>query len=39
MMELWDQHVTVEAGQVTQLPLSASNSKATVAQFPGPASK
>jgi tetratricopeptide (TPR) repeat protein len=39
MMELWDQHVTVEAGQVTQLPLSASNSKVTAVQFPGPASK
>ena len=38
-MELWDQHVTVEAGQMTQLPLSASNSKVTTAQFPGPASK
>jgi tetratricopeptide (TPR) repeat protein len=38
-MELWDQPVTVEAGQVTQLPLSASNSKVTTAQFPGPVSK
>ena len=38
-MELWDQHVTVEAGQVTQLPLSAGNSKVTSAQFPGPAPK
>jgi len=38
-MELWDQAVTVEAGQVTQLPLSAGNSKVTAAQFPGPVSK
>ena len=38
-MELWDQAVTVEAGQVTQLPLSAGNSKVTTAQFPGPVSK
>jgi tetratricopeptide (TPR) repeat protein len=38
-MELWDQHVTVEAGQVTQLPLSATNSKATPDKFPGPAPK
>jgi tetratricopeptide (TPR) repeat protein len=38
-MELWDQHVTVEAGQVTQLPLSASNSKVSPDTFPGPASK
>jgi tetratricopeptide (TPR) repeat protein len=38
-MELWDQPVTVEAGQVTQLPLSASNSKVSPDKFPGPASK
>jgi len=38
-LELWDQHVTVEAGQVTQLPLSATNSKVTPDQFPGPAPK
>jgi hypothetical protein len=36
---LWDQHVTVEAGQVTQLPLSATNSKVKPDQFPGPAPK
>jgi len=35
-MELWDQPVTVEAGQATQLPLSAANSKVTPEQFPGP---
>jgi hypothetical protein len=39
VMELWDQQVTVEAGQVTQLPLSASNSKTTPDKFPGTASK
>jgi tetratricopeptide (TPR) repeat protein len=38
-MELWDQHVTVEAGQVTQLPLSASNSKVGPDKFPGAAPK
>ena len=38
-LELWDQHLTVEAGQVTQLPLSATNSKVTPDQFPGPAPK
>ena len=38
-MELWDQPVTVEAGQVTQMPLSASNSKVSPDKFPGPASK
>lgn len=38
-MELWDQRVTVEAGQATQLPLSASNSKVTPDQFPGPLPK
>ena len=37
-VELWDQHVTVEAGQVTQLPLSAANSKVSPDTFPGPAS-
>ncbi len=37
-MELWDQHVTVEAWQVTQLPLSASNSKVSPDTFPGTAS-
>jgi hypothetical protein len=34
-MELWDQHVIVEAGQVTQMPLSASNSKVGPDKFPG----
>ena len=38
-MELWDQRVTVEAGQATQLPLSPSNSKVTPDQFPGPLPK
>jgi len=38
-VELWDQQVTVEAGQVTQFPLSATNSKVTPDQFPGPVSK
>jgi tetratricopeptide (TPR) repeat protein len=38
-MELWDQRVTVEAGQVTQLPLSASNSKVSPDKFPGPTPK
>ena len=38
-LELWDQHVTVEAGQVTKLPLSSTNSKVTPDQFPGPAPK
>ena len=38
-MELWDQRVTVEAGQATQLPLSPSNSKVTPEQFPGPTPK
>lgn len=38
-MELWDQHVTVEAGQATQLPLSAANSKVSPEQFPGPLPK
>ena len=38
-VELWDQHVTVEAGQETQLPLSAANSKTNPDQFPGPAPK
>ena len=38
-LELWDQHVTVAAGQVTQLPLSATNSKVTPEQFPGPTPK
>jgi tetratricopeptide (TPR) repeat protein len=38
-VELWDQRVTVEAGQVTQLPLSAANSKVTPEQFPGPSPK
>ncbi len=38
-VELWDQHVSVEAGQVTQLPLSASNSKVSPDRFPGPVSK
>jgi tetratricopeptide (TPR) repeat protein len=38
-MELWDQHVIVEAGQVTQMPLSASNSKVGPDKFPGNATK
>jgi tetratricopeptide (TPR) repeat protein len=38
-IELWDQHVTVEAGQVTQMPLSATNSKVGPDKFPGPAPK
>jgi hypothetical protein len=36
---LWNQNVTVEAGEVTQLPLSATNCKVTPDQFPGPAPK
>lgn len=35
-VELWDQQLTVEAGHITQLPLSAANSKVSPAQFPGP---
>jgi tetratricopeptide (TPR) repeat protein len=35
-MELWDQPVTVAPGQATQLSLSATNSKVSPAQFPGP---
>ncbi len=38
-VELWNQQVTVEAGQVTQLPLSPSNSKVSPEQFPGPWAK
>jgi hypothetical protein len=38
-LELWDQYVAVEAGQVTQLPLSATNSRVKPDQFPGPAPK
>jgi hypothetical protein len=38
-LELWDQNVAVEAGQMTQLPLSAANSKVKPDQFPGPAPK
>jgi tetratricopeptide (TPR) repeat protein len=38
-IELWDQHVTVEAGQVTQMPLSAGNSKVGPDKFPGDATK
>jgi tetratricopeptide (TPR) repeat protein len=38
-LDLWDQPVTVEAGKVTTLPLSASNSKQKPDQFPGPAVK
>jgi tetratricopeptide (TPR) repeat protein len=38
-MELWNQQVTVEAGKVTQLSLSPSNSKITPEQFPGPRPK
>jgi len=36
-MELWNQQVTIEAGQTTQLPLGAANSKVSPSQFPGPA--
>jgi tetratricopeptide (TPR) repeat protein len=35
--ELWNQQVTIEAGQTTQLSLSAVNSKVSPEQFPGPA--
>ena len=35
-MELWDQQVTIAAGQATQLSLGAANSKVSPAQFPGP---
>lgn len=35
-MELWDQQVTIEAGQATQLSLGAANSKVSPTQFPGP---
>jgi hypothetical protein len=38
-LDLWDQYVTVEAGRVTQLPLSATNSKVKPDQFPGPPPK
>ena len=38
-LELWDQNVAVEVGQVTQRPLSATNSKVKPDQFPGPAPK
>ena len=38
-LELWDQNVAVEARQVTQLPLFATNSKAKPDQFPEPAPK
>jgi tetratricopeptide (TPR) repeat protein len=37
--ELWNQPVTVEAGQTTQLPLSASNSKVSPEVFPGRSSR
>lgn len=36
VMEVWNQPVTVEPGQVTRLPLSASNSKVSPEIFPGP---
>jgi tetratricopeptide (TPR) repeat protein len=35
-MELWNQQVTIEAGQTTHLPLGAANSKVSPSQFPGP---
>lgn len=38
-MELWNQRVTVEAGQMTQLALGPTNSKVSPEQFPGPAPK
>jgi tetratricopeptide (TPR) repeat protein len=34
--ELWEQTLSVEAGQVTQLPLGPANSKVSPDQFPGP---
>ena len=37
--ELWNQPVIIEAGQTTQLSLSAANSKVSPEQFPGPAPK
>ena len=37
--ELWEQTVSVEAGQVTQLPLGPANSKVSPDQFPGPQAK
>lgn len=38
-VELWNQQVTIEAGQTNQLPLGAANSKVSPDQFPGPAPK
>jgi tetratricopeptide (TPR) repeat protein len=38
-MELWEQTLSVEAGQVTQLPLGPANSKVSPDQFPGPQAK
>ena len=38
-LDLGDQYVTVEAGRVTRLPLSATNSKLKPDQFPGPPPK
>jgi hypothetical protein len=35
IMEVWNQPVSVEPGQVTRLPLSASNSKVSPQVFPG----
>jgi tetratricopeptide (TPR) repeat protein len=35
-MELWNQQVTIEAGQATQLSLGPANSKVSPGQFPGP---
>ena len=35
--DLWDQYVAVEVGQVTQLPLSPSNSPVSPSAFPGDA--
>ena len=34
-LELWDQYVAFEVGQVTQLPLSGTNTKVKPDQFPG----
>jgi len=37
--ELWEQTLSVEAGQVTQLPLGPANSKVSPDKFPGPLPK
>lgn len=34
-VELWDQRIVIEAGQVTQLPLSTANSSVSPSAFPG----